>query len=91
MDQHSIEDGFFARHPRLTMNLVTLTILVGSVSWIISALRSGKGSYGSTIDGSPTRFWVEIFVLGSVAVYAAIVAIRVAFKTIFWNDRSGRG
>lgn len=72
------------------MNLVTLTILISSVSWIVSALRSGKGSHGSTIGGSPIMFWAEIIVLGLIAAYAAIIALRVAVQTIRWNDRSGQ-
>ena len=88
MDQRDAKNGFFARHPRLTMNMVTLTVLISSVSWIVSALRSGRGSHGSTIDGSPVRFWIEIIVLCSIAAYATILAVRVGFKTIRSYNRN---
>lgn len=80
-DHPSTHDGFFARHPRLTMNLVALSILVGSVTWIVKALHTGNGVRG-TIEGSPTLFWIEVLVMSVFAAYALILSIRVAIKTI---------
>lgn len=89
-DGPSTRAGFFSRHPRVTMNLVTLTIVVGSVSWIVTALRSGRGAHGHTINGSPTMFWIEILVMGLIAVFAIIFAFRVGIKTVRWSTKSQR-
>jgi hypothetical protein len=90
MDHPTTRDGFFSRHPRITMNVVTLAIMIGSVLWIVSALRSGRGSYGHTVEASPTMFWIEILAMGLIAVSATILAFRVAVKTIRWSNKSQR-
>lgn len=90
IDHPTRHDGFFSRHPRVTMNVVSLTILIGSVSWIVSALRSGRGTHGFTVEGSPTMFWIEILAMGLIAVCATILAIQVATKSIRWGTQSRR-
>ena len=90
MDHPTARDGCFSRHPRITMNVVTLAMVIGSVLWIVSALRSGRGSYGHTVAASPTMFWIEILAMGLIAVSATILALRVAVKTIRWSSKSQR-
>ncbi|RYF15983.1 MAG: hypothetical protein EOO77_12845 [Oxalobacteraceae bacterium] len=75
------QDGFFARHPLLTMILVTLSILVGSATWIARALHFGKGVHG-TLEGSPILFWIEVSVMSVIAAYALILFTRVGITTI---------
>lgn len=81
-DRPATQDGFFSRHPRLTMNLVALTILVGSIAWITRALSSGEGAHGAMVGGSPTIFWVQIVAMSGIAIFAMILFIWVAVKTL---------
>ena len=81
-DRPTTQDGFFSRHPRLTMNIVALSILIGSIAWITGALSSGEGAHGATVGGSPTIFWLQILAMSAIALFALVLFIRVAAKTL---------
>jgi uncharacterized membrane protein YjgN (DUF898 family) len=75
-------DGFFAKHPIITMNLVSVLFFVATGGWVISALRSGAGTRGVTLLTSPVQFWAEVAVMSGFAVLAAIAVIRTVGQTL---------
>jgi uncharacterized membrane protein len=81
-DRPATQDGFFSRHPRLTINLVASSILIGSIAWVTRALSSGEGAHGATVGGSPTIFWLQIVAMSAIVLFAVILFIWVAAKTL---------
>lgn len=89
-NQPSTNEGFFARHPRVTVNLVALTILFLTGCWLVTALQSGKGAYGHTIRSSPMLYWFDISLVGLAAAFSMIFVVRTAMQSVRWNDKTRR-
>ncbi|KHA64581.1 hypothetical protein NI18_08245 [Sphingomonas sp. Ant20] len=75
-------DGFFAKHPRITMHLVLFSCFAATTGWVVSAVQSETVTHGKTISESPIQFWIELTVVASCAVLSAIALVRTMVQTI---------